>query len=59
MAVPEKGLKEVAHLAQSFDGLGKQLTEYMAKRDFIRDTFGRYVTQEVVKQLLEDQGEWR
>ena len=27
----------------------------MAKRDFIRDTFGRYVTQEVVKRLLEDE----
>jgi class 3 adenylate cyclase len=25
----------------------------MEKRDFIRDTFGRYVTQEVVKRLLE------
>ena len=56
VAVPEKGLKEVAHLAQSFNNLGKQLTEYIEKRDFIRDTFGRYVTQEVVKRLLEDQG---
>ncbi|MFI5331899.1 MAG: adenylate/guanylate cyclase domain-containing protein [Desulfobaccales bacterium] len=54
VAVPEKGLREVAHLAQSFNNLGKQLIEYMEKRDFIRDTFGRYVTQEVVKKLLED-----
>jgi class 3 adenylate cyclase len=28
----------------------------MEKRDFIRDTFGRYVTQEVVKKLLESAG---
>ena len=56
VAVPEKGFKEMAHLAQSFNNLGKQLTEYIEKRDFIRDTFGRYVTQEVVKRLLEDQG---
>ena len=43
----------MVHLAQSFNQLGQQLTEYMEKRDFIRDTFGRYVTQEVVKRLLE------
>jgi sigma-B regulation protein RsbU (phosphoserine phosphatase) len=53
VAVPEKGVREVVHLAQSFNRLGEQLTDYMAKRDFIRDTFGRYVTQEVVKLLLE------
>ena len=53
VAVPEKGAKEVVHLAHSFNQLGQQLTEYMEKRDFIRDTFGRYVTQEVVKRLLE------
>jgi sigma-B regulation protein RsbU (phosphoserine phosphatase) len=35
--------------------LGEQLTDYIAKRDFIRDTFGRYVTQEVVKRLLESE----
>ncbi len=55
VAVPEKGVKEVVHLAQSFNQLGEQLTEYIAKRDFIRDTFGRYVTQEVVKRLLESE----
>jgi class 3 adenylate cyclase len=54
VAVPEKGLKEVVNLAEAFNLLGRQLTEYIAKRDFIRDTFGRYVTQEVVKKLLED-----
>jgi len=53
VAVPEKGTKEIVHLAQSFNRLGQQLTEYIEKRDFIRDTFGRYVTQEVVKRLLE------
>jgi len=53
VAVPEKGSKEIVHLAHSFNQLGQQLTEYIEKRDFIRDTFGRYVTQEVVKRLLE------
>jgi len=52
--VPETGVKEVARLAHSFNELGRQLTDYIEKRDFIRDTFGRYVTQEVVKKLLED-----
>jgi len=54
VAVPEKGLKEVVTLAEAFNQLGRQLTEYIEKRDFIRDTFGRYVTQEVVRKLLED-----
>ncbi len=53
VAVPEKGAKEVVSLARSFNNLGEQLTDYIEKRDFIRDTFGRYVTQEVVKKLLE------
>jgi sigma-B regulation protein RsbU (phosphoserine phosphatase) len=53
VAVPETGAKEIVHLAQAFNQLGQQLTEYIEKRDFIRDTFGRYVTQEVVKRLLE------
>ncbi len=52
--VPEKGVKEVVSLARTFNNLGEQLTDYIAKRDFIRDTFGRYVTQEVVTKLLED-----
>ncbi|MCX5892286.1 MAG: HAMP domain-containing protein [Deltaproteobacteria bacterium] len=51
--VPEKGVREVVDLARSFNNLGAQLTDYIEKRDFIRDTFGRYVTQEVVKRLLE------
>jgi class 3 adenylate cyclase len=53
VAVPARGVKEVVQLADSFNLLGQQLTEYIEKRDFIRDTFGRYVTQEVVKKLLE------
>jgi len=53
--VPEQGAVEVRHLGQSFNELGKQLTEYIEKRDFIRDTFGRYLTQEVVARLLESQ----
>jgi class 3 adenylate cyclase/HAMP domain-containing protein len=56
VAVPEQGVREVADLAHSFNELGQQLTEYIEKRDFIRDTFGRYVTQEVVKKLLESEG---
>ncbi|MDD2902576.1 MAG: adenylate/guanylate cyclase domain-containing protein [Syntrophales bacterium] len=55
VTVPESGARETRQLAQSFNALGEQLTEYMAKRDFIRDTFGRYVTQEVVKRLLESE----
>lgn len=51
--VPVKGVREVVNLARSFNHLGQQLTDYIEKRDFIRDTFGRYVTQEVVKKLLE------
>ncbi|MGA9753860.1 MAG: adenylate/guanylate cyclase domain-containing protein [Desulfobaccales bacterium] len=56
VAVRERGVREVADLAHSFNELGQQLTEYIEKRDFIRDTFGRYVTQEVVKRLLESEG---
>jgi len=53
--VPEQGSVEVRHLGKSFNKLGKQLTEYIEKRDFIRDTFGRYLTQEVVARLLESE----
>lgn len=53
VTVPETGFKETKTLAQSFNRLGAQLTDYIAKRDFIRDTFSRYVTKEVVKTLLE------
>jgi sigma-B regulation protein RsbU (phosphoserine phosphatase) len=56
VTVPETGAKEIKQLAHSFNELGQQLTEYIEKRDFIRDTFGRYVTQEVVKRLLESEG---
>jgi class 3 adenylate cyclase/HAMP domain-containing protein len=52
VAVPVRGVREVAELAISFNHLGERLTGYIAKRDFIRDTFGRYVTQEVVTKLL-------
>jgi sigma-B regulation protein RsbU (phosphoserine phosphatase) len=55
VTVPETGAREIKQLAQSFNELGQQLTEYIEKRDFIRDTFGRYVTQEVVKRLLESE----
>jgi sigma-B regulation protein RsbU (phosphoserine phosphatase) len=55
VSVEETGPREIAGLGHSFNQLGQQLTEYMEKRDFIRDTFGRYVTQEVVNKLLESQ----
>uniref|UniRef100_A0A7V4G6E8 HAMP domain-containing protein n=1 Tax=Desulfobacca acetoxidans TaxID=60893 RepID=A0A7V4G6E8_9BACT len=53
--VPERGAREIAELAASFNAMGEHLVDYIAKRDFIRDTFGRYVTHEVVKTLLESQ----
>jgi len=53
VAVPARGAKEIVQLAESFNLMGRQLADYIEKRDFIRDTFGRYVTQEVVKRLLE------
>jgi class 3 adenylate cyclase len=56
IAVPVRGVREVVELGTSFNQLGEQLVEYIEKRDFIRDTFGRYVTQEVVKKLLDSEG---
>ncbi len=53
VVIPETGPKEIIQVAKSFNALGHQLTDYIDKRDFIRDTFGRYVTQEVVRKLLE------
>jgi class 3 adenylate cyclase/HAMP domain-containing protein len=53
VVIPETGPMEIAQVAKSFNALGHQLTDYIDKRDFIRDTFGRYVTQEVVRKLLE------
>jgi class 3 adenylate cyclase/HAMP domain-containing protein len=53
VAVPVRGAKEIVQLARSFNDLGHKLTEYIEKRDFIRDTFSRYVTNEVVQRLLE------
>ncbi|AEB08282.1 PDC sensor domain-containing protein [Desulfobacca acetoxidans] len=53
VTVAETGPREILHLAQAFNRLGRQLIEYIEKRDFIRDTFGRYVTQEVVSKLME------
>ncbi len=42
---------EVGQLARSFT----HMTEGIRQRDFIRDTFGRYLTKEVVTRLLEHQ----
>jgi class 3 adenylate cyclase/HAMP domain-containing protein len=53
VAVPMRGAKEIMQLARAFNDLGHKLTEYIEKRDFIRDTFSRYVTNEVVQKLLE------
>ena len=54
VTVPETGTKELVELSQSFNLLGHQLMDYIEKHDFVRDTFGRYVTQEVAKKLLDD-----
>jgi class 3 adenylate cyclase len=40
---------EIGRLAEAFN----RMTEGLKERDRIRDTFGRYVTREVVKRLLE------
>ena len=53
--VPEKGPQEMKELAHSFNELGSQLTAYIARRDFVRDTFGRYMTKEVADKLLESE----
>jgi sigma-B regulation protein RsbU (phosphoserine phosphatase) len=42
---------EVGQLARAFT----QMTEGLKERDFIRDTFGRYLTREVVERLLESE----
>lgn len=42
---------ELGQLVQAFN----TLTEGLRQRDFIRDAFGRYLTQEVVDQLLESE----
>jgi len=55
VTVAETGPREILQLAHSFNELGRELAAYIEKRDFIRDTFGRYVTQEVVKRLLESE----
>ena len=54
--VPERGAKEVKELAHSFNELGTRLADYIARRDFVRDTFGRYMTKEVADKLLESAG---
>ena len=33
--MPETGVREVAHLARSFNEMGRQLTDYIEKRDFM------------------------
>ncbi|MBI3458195.1 MAG: HAMP domain-containing protein [Candidatus Rokubacteria bacterium] len=45
---PPKSRDEVGRLAGTFSGM----LEGLRQRDFIRDTFGRYVTREVVEELL-------
>ena len=44
-----KSKDEVGKLTQAFN----DMMEGLRQRDFIRETFGRYVTKEVVEQLLE------
>lgn len=44
-----RGTDEVGRLAQGFT----RMTNGLKERDFIKDTFGRYLTKEVAKRLLE------
>ena len=45
---PPRGDDEVGRLSIAFSGM----VEGLRQRDFIRDTFGRYISQEVVDELL-------
>lgn len=47
--LPVRGSDEVGVLTRAFNGM----LEGLRQRDFIRNTFGRYVSPEVVKTLLE------
>ena len=48
-AIEVKSSDEVGQLTVAFN----EMMEGLRQRDFIRDTFGRYVTKEVVKELLD------
>ena len=48
-AIEIKSRDEVGQLTAAFN----EMMEGLRQRDFIRDTFGRYVTKEVVKELLD------
>ncbi|MBW2491367.1 MAG: adenylate/guanylate cyclase domain-containing protein [Deltaproteobacteria bacterium] len=48
-AIEVKSSDEVGQLTAAFN----EMMEGLRQRDFIRDTFGRYVTKEVVKELLD------
>ncbi len=49
VTVPEKRSRdEVGRLATSFEGM----IDGLKQRDFIRDTFGRYISKEIVDELL-------
>ena len=48
-ALPVRSNDEVGRLTRAFNGM----LEGLRQRDFIRDTFGRYVSPEVAKTLLE------
>jgi class 3 adenylate cyclase len=47
--LPVRSRDEVGRLTQAFN----QMLDGLRQRDFIRDTFGRYVSPEVAKELLE------
>ena len=48
-ALPVRSKDEVGHLTRAFNAM----LEGLRQRDFIRDTFGRYVSPEVAQTLLE------
>src|SRR5262245_39830573 len=49
LVLPVRSHDEVGHLTSAFN----DMVEGLRQRDFIRNTFGRYVSPEVVKTLLE------
>lgn len=48
-ALPVRSRDEVGQLTQTFN----EMLEGLRQRDFIRDTFGRYISPEVVRTLIE------
>lgn len=48
-AIPVRSADEIGHLTRAFN----EMVEGLRQRDFIRDTFGRYVSPEIARAVLE------